>query len=188
MSYRSIHRYKDVPAADIVRFLLPDVVIFAVAAVALGIAIKVATLGSTQTEDDGEAPPTATATIGGTSTEATALSSSVAIPRSSECGQDYLHIPKPFLYIIEFFIFTLLWVCGVAFTSITSLAYFAFFLFLLLLWSVHLRCSSLVRWLRVITLIYTAVHVIVLYLYQFQSAQQLLPYQPYNTTESLIAR
>ena len=188
MSYCSIHRYKDVPAADIVRFLLPDVVIFAVSAVALGITIKVATLGSTQMDDDGEAPPTATATIGTTSTESTTLSSSSTIPRSSECGQDYLRIPKPFLYIIEFFIFTLLWVCGVAFTSITSLAYFAFFLFLLLLWSVHLRCSSLVRWLRVITLIYTAVHIVILYLYQFQSAQQLLPYQPYNTTESLIAR
>ena len=166
---------------DILRYLLPDVVVLAVSVISLGFTIKVATLGSSSSaalEDP--------VTVQG-STEATSLSSSSPTPTLVK-EQDYLRLPQLSLYIIDFLIFILLWLCGVSYTSVTSFAYFAFFLLLAILWSVQLTISSLIRSLRILTMLYTAVHFVVLYLYQFQAGQLLLPYQDLNTTKSLIAR
>ena len=72
--------------------------------------------------------------------------------------------------------------------SLTSFAYYLLFLFLLIIWSVHLELKGLVRVLRVVAMIYATLHLVVLDLYQFQSAQDLVPTQPANTTNSLLAR
>ena len=143
--------------------MLPDVVVLAASTITLGITIKVATLGSSSSaavEDEQSMQG---------STEATSLSSSSPPPLTKE--QDYLRIPKLFLYMIDFLIFALLWLCGVSYASVTSFAYFAFFLLLAILWSVQITFSSLIRSLRIVAMLYTAVHFVVLYLYQFQAGQ-----------------
>lgn len=79
---------------------------------------------------------------------------------------------------------------GVAVPSLTSLAYYLVFLTVLVIWSFHqtVRLRVLVRVLRCILTFYTMVHLIVLYLYQFQAAQQNIPLLPDDTAKSLLAR
>lgn len=84
---------------------------------------------------------------------------------------------------------------GIAVPSLTSFVYYAVFLVLLVIWSVHLRLASLVRVLRTLLTLHSALHLLVLHLFQFSAAQdqiQLGPcdalYADCNTTSSLLAR
>lgn len=79
---------------------------------------------------------------------------------------------------------------GVAVPSLTSFAYYLVFLTVLVIWSFHqtVRMRVVVRVLRCILTFYTMVHLIVLYLYQFQAAQQNIPLLPDDTGKSLLAR
>lgn len=84
----------------------------------------------------------------------------------------------------------ILYHAGVAVPSLTSFTYYAIFLFILAVWS----CHKAVKWRRIIRVLrcgmtfYTMLHLMGLYLYQFQAAQQNIPIQPYGTTKSLLAR
>lgn len=79
---------------------------------------------------------------------------------------------------------------GVAIPSLTSFAYYLVFLIVLVIWSFHqtVRLRVIVRVLRCVLTFYTMVHLIVLYLYQFQAAQQNIPLLPDDTAKSLLAR
>lgn len=79
---------------------------------------------------------------------------------------------------------------GVAIPSLTSFTYYLVFLILLVIWSFHqtVRLRVIVRVLRCMLTFYTMVHLAVLYLYQFQAAQQNIPLLPDNTSKSLLAR
>ena len=72
--------------------------------------------------------------------------------------------------------------------SLTSLTYYLCFLLLLGVWSLHMRALVLVRILRVLLVIYSTLHLVMLDLYQFQSAQTLVPINPNTTTTSLLGR
>ena len=85
-------------------------------------------------------------------------------------------------------IFALVWLGGVALPSVISFFYFAMFLVLTLNWSLHLTFVRVFRFLRTLALIYSALHFLLLYLYQFQSYQEEVSTQPYDTTNSLLAR
>ena len=82
---------------------------------------------------------------------------------------------------------------GIAVPSLTSFAYYAVFLVLLVLWSVHLRPSSLVRVLRTYLILHSALHLLVLHLFQFSTAQNHIQLGPCSianctTTDMLLAR
>ena len=77
---------------------------------------------------------------------------------------------------------------GIAIPSLTSLVYYGVFLFLLSVWSVHLGLRPLVRGLRVLLMLYSSLHLLLLHLYQFQSAQDNIPILPNNTISSLVGR
>ncbi len=77
---------------------------------------------------------------------------------------------------------------GIAVPSITSFVYYASFLLLLFIWSIHKKAAILIRILRTFLVIYASCHMIVLDLYQFQSAQFYIPLLPDNATSSILAR
>ena len=86
---------------------------------------------------------------------------------------------------------------GVAVPSLTSFVYYAVFLVLLVIWSVHLRLAGLVRVLRTLLTLHSALHLLVLHLFQFSAAQDQIQLGPCpmpdsndycNTTNSLLAR
>lgn len=83
---------------------------------------------------------------------------------------------------------------GIAVPSLTSFVYYAVFLVLLVIWSVHLRLAGLVRVLRTLLTLHSALHLLVLHLFQFSAAQDQIQLGPCdldadcNTTSSLLAR
>ena len=88
-------------------------------------------------------------------------------------------------------LFVRIYICaGVAVPSLTSFIYYIVFLIVLAIWSCHLsvQLRGVVRVLRCGLTFYSMLHLVVLYLYQFQTAQQNIPLQPYDTTKSLLAR
>ena len=84
---------------------------------------------------------------------------------------------------------------GIAVPSLTSFAYYAVFLVLLVIWSVHMKLAGLVRVLRTILTFYSALHLLVLHLFQLSSAQSHIQDGPCHVamadcsqTSSLLAR
>ena len=76
------------------------------------------------------------------------------------------------------FIF-LLWLSGVCTASVLNFPYFITSLCLALCWGVHLnrtRCFLITQRIVIILItLYSAIHLILLYVYQLQSAQDLVP-------------
>ena len=85
----------------------------------------------------------------------------------------YLTATWNFLFIF------LLWLCGVCTASVLNFPYFITSLCLALCWGVHLnrtRCFLITqRTVIVLITLYSAIHLILLYVYQLQSAQDLVP-------------
>ena len=90
-----------------------------------------------------------------------------------------------------------MYIVGVAVPSLTSFVYYAVFLVLLVIWSVHSRLAGLVRVLRTLLTLHSALHLLVLHLFQFSAAQNQIQLGPCpmpdsndycNTTNSLLAR
>ena len=79
---------------------------------------------------------------------------------------------------------------GVAVPSLTSFTYYAMFLLILAVWSCHqaVKWRGIMRVLRCGMTFYTLLHLIGLYLYQFQAAQQNIPILPDDSSTSLFVR
>ena len=82
---------------------------------------------------------------------------------------------------------------GIAVPSVTSFVYYAVFLVLLVIWSVHMRLTGLVRVLRTLLTLHSALHLLALHLFQFSAAQDHIQLGPCsvadcNTTNSQLAR
>lgn len=175
-----------VPPVDIVRHIVPDVVILLVSSVTVGVAIKIALLHG---EDDTIPSERQTPEQQEIEAKETPLSEATSLSRSHQSShQEFNKLPLWVLLVYDVLIFFLLFLSGVAVPSLTSLFYFSFFLLLSLLWSLHLHRLFVIRWLRCLTLIYSGLHILILYLYQLQSAQLLIPISPTDTTNSLLAR
>ena len=177
-------RYDKVSAVDVVRHLLPDIIVLIISLISVGVAIKISLSHTSNNDEDAvssiptDDPPS--------ESELSALSHPVPIPVSSV--QSYFKLPKWVLVMIDILIFFLILLCGVTVPSISSVLYYITFIVLSVSWSLHFQCVQLIRVIRMITLVYSAGHILILYLYQFQSAQLLIPVSPQDTTESLLAR
>ena len=82
---------------------------------------------------------------------------------------------------------------GIAVPSLTSFVYYAVFLVLLVIWSVHMRLTGLVRVLRTLLTLHSALYLLALHLFQFSAAQNHIQLGPCsvadcNTTNSQLAR
>ena len=84
-----------------------------------------------------------------------------------------LSIVWKLLYIV------FLWFSGVCVASALNSVYFIFSIFLCLCWALHFNQIRVFmvtqRVIVVLVSLYSAIHLIILYLYQFQSAQELVP-------------
>ncbi len=164
-----------------------------VAAVCVGVSIKVATLHNKQ--DGGGSLEASTTSENDTSTpEQSTLTefSSLSVPSANASSippQSYHKLPKWVLAIFDILIFFLFGLSGVAVPSIASFWYYAIFLLLSIMWSIHFKyAQSIIRIIRLVSLVYTAIHILVLYLYQFQSFQLVAPSTSFDSTNDLLLR
>ena len=182
------------PIEDIIRHLSLDVLVAVVASVSVGVSIKVATLhnkregGSLDDTQDSissgtEVPRVEQSTL----TEFSSLSTTSTT--NTKPPQSYHKLPKWMLSIFDLLIFFLFGLTGVAVPSIVSFWYFSVFLLLCIMWSTHFKYTeSIGRVLRLISIVYSAVHILALYLYQFQSFQLAAPSMSFDNTNNLLVR
>lgn len=76
----------------------------------------------------------------------------------------------------EFILVTLLAASGVILPSLLNALYFVVFLALATWWSLYKSLGQKFAYLRIAMAVYTALHLIVLYLYQFEFFQDALPH------------
>ena len=161
-----------------------------IAAVSVGMSAKVATLHNRPDSDllDSSNEPIDSAHP--VPSELTNLSTPPTNNYASTClPQSYLRLPRWLLVVLDILIFFLFWLSGVAVPSIVSFWYFAVFFVMCWAWSIHFsHTQSLGRVLRIISLVYSAVHILLLYLYQFQSFQLVAPSTAYENIDDLMVR
>lgn len=164
------NRFTVSPLKDSIRHVFLDVIVVMVSSVSVGVAIKVAKLNSRpQSRPD--------STMSNTPTNGTTMQN------------HYVKLPKWAVSVLDISLFFLFLLCSVLVPSVLSFWYFFVFLSLAIMWSIHFKRAGLVvRSLRTISLVYTAVHLIVLYLYQFQSFQLAVPSKSFNNLSHLIVR
>ena len=199
------HRF-DVNAADVVRHLLPDIVVLVISILSLLLIILISLTqfshagGSDRQEGtqrksgesidegsyhsiDSKSDPQ------NTPSKRSSKSSvhSVDPERQSERPPKSTFFSKPpkqasFSYLTaawNFLVVFLLWLGGVCIASALNFPYFLASIYLSLCWALHLNQARFFiisqKVVVMLVTVYSAVHLIVLYLYQFQSAQDLVP-------------
>eukprot|EP00731_Ephydatia_muelleri_P033631 Em0034g13a len=100
---------------------------------------------------------------------------------------DHWKMPPFVVRCLDLAIFVMLGACSVTVPSLTSSLYFVIFLVKATLWAVHLEWWNRRLSVRLLLLVYTGCHLLVVYLYQFKVAKKLIPLQPANTTTSMVA-
>lgn len=210
MMYVPLHRF-DVNAADVVRHLLPDIVILVTSLLSL---LLMTVISLTQMEQvssslgkqpdssdkhkgahkrdsiDTESyqPIDANPTLQDAPSKHSSKSSihSINVEKQLEKTQrsSFLLTPpkQTFSYVTtawNFMVVFLLWLSGVSTASVLNFPYFVASIYLSLCWALRLNHARLFiisqRVVVMLVTVYSAVHLIVLYLYQFQSAQDLVP-------------
>ena len=90
---------------------------------------------------------------------------------------------------LDLAIFVVMGACGVVVPSLTSVVYILIFLLKATWWALHLDGRSrLWSVIQALLLVYAGCHLVVVYLYQFEEAQNLIPLQPTNSTVSVLGR
>lgn len=157
-------------------------IVVMVSSVSVGVAIKVSRLNNSASQS-----PTRTPTMSSSLSESATLN--VSSIGGSNTLQHYIELPSWAVSVLDISLFFLFLLSGVAVPSILSFWYFFVFLLLAIMWSIHYKHAGLVvRSLRTISLIYTAIHLIVLYLYQFQSFQLAAPSTSFGSLKHLVVR
>jgi hypothetical protein len=181
--------FVDMNPLDIVRQLLPDVIVLAIASITTGICIKVATIKlEKENITDNNVPPSTTNTepLPSLLTSDEGLESFSPVQQDdavpSEMPQEHVKLPAWVPIIFDMLIFFTCLLCGSIVPSLTSFCYYAIFLIQMLLWCFHLKLAVVVRSIRFFLLAYACLHMSVVYLYQFQSFQLILPVSSMDDT------
>lgn len=175
--------HKSIPSVDIVRNYLPDVVVFLITVVTMAIMAHLS-----KEVSNTEAEPQQT--IEGERMLQTSAEQGLVLPNPpSDTKPTSDHCWVVAHGCLDLAIFVMTGACGVSVPSLTSMVYFLLFLLRATLWALHFdRWTRLWSAVRVLLLIYTGCHLVMVYLYQFEKAQELIPLQPTNTTSSLLGR
>ena len=139
-------RLDGVRAIDIVRLVLPDVVVFLTGLLVYIICYKLLPQETTNSE---ELPTTVKS-------------------RRRKTLNDALQ------FVGEAVVVLLLAASGIIVPSVLSSLYFISFMFIATVWSLYGRLGRKFRCFRILLLIYSAAHILVLHLYQFQFFQEVL--------------
>ena len=175
--------HKSIPSVDIVRNYLPDVVVFLITVVTMAIMAHLS-----KEVSNTEAEPQQT--IEGERMLQTSAEQGLVLPNPpSDTKPTSDHCWVVAHSCLDLAIFVMTGACGVSVPSLTSMVYFLLFLLRATLWALHFdKWTRLWSAVRVLLLIYTGCHLVMVYLYQFEKAQELIPLQPTNTTSSLLGR
>ena len=103
-------------------------------------------------------------------TSATASSTTPSMRHSQ--FQPFIQVPNSILYSIEILYFVLLALCASVVPSVTAFLYLVALLIFLLLWALHLPASRLKFGMRIVTMVYSAFHLVILYVFQFSEVQK----------------
>ena len=173
------------PAADVVRYLVIDVGVFLVALLSLIIsAVTVHFLRqqpkrpseerggeyaapNVKAEGKEETSSNRGAVVRLHTTSSTDSSASAQQPHS----QPFIHVPDSILFSIEILYLLLLSLCASVVPSITAFIYLAALLVFLFLLSIHVSASTFKFGMRIIVMVYTALHLVFLYVFQFSGVQ-----------------
>lgn len=139
-------RLDNVNTIDIIRLIVPDVVVFATGLVVYIICYKLLP----EEKSSAQQLPT------------------VVKSRKTSAIDGIIH------FIGETILVIFLAACGIIAPSALSAVYFVSFLFLATLWSLYGHLGAKFSVFRVVLLVYSAAHILVLHLYQFQFFQEFL--------------
>ncbi|KAL8575931.1 hypothetical protein ACOMHN_027329 [Nucella lapillus] len=148
-------RLDNVPYYHAIRLILPDVAVLTVSIVVLVVS-SVLIRRDRQEEND--------------------------LPMTSSYMRRKRKIASALNYLGEFFVGLLLAASGIIMPSVLSSVYFLVFLALCILWACYQSLGRRFAIFRILLMIYTGAHLLVLHLYQFQFFQDALP------KDDLIAR
>lgn len=143
-----LHRLDDVPVVEIIRLVLPEVLVFIVSLLVLIVGLKL--LKTELPQDNSEINAT----------------NSVSKQR---------HVSSVLDFIGEFLVVLLLAASGIILPTVIASIYFLSFLYVATWWSFYKTLGRKFGGFRIFLLIYCAIHILVLYLYQFQFFQDVLP-------------
>ena len=178
-------RFEDVNAADIVRHVLPDVVVLIISVISLLFLIYKAFCkkqSSNMSQQQKRQPKDATVSNGNHS-----INSDPKLGKHSERSKGrslilLLQQPSSSAYLSVSWSFTfifLLWLSGVCTASVLNFPYFISSVYLALCWGLHLNRKTYFlitqRIIVILTTLYSSIHLILLYVYQLQSVQDLVP-------------
>ena len=175
-------RFEDVNAADIVRHVLPDVVVLIISVVSLLFLIYKAfwkKQSSNRSQQQKRQPKDATVSSGDHS-----INSNPKLEKHSERskGRSLILQPSSSAYLSVSWSFTfifLLWLSGVCTASVLNFPYFVSSVYLALCWGLHLNRKPYFlitqRIIIILITLYSSIHLILLYVYQLQSVQDLVP-------------
>ena len=172
------------PATDVVRYLVIDVGVFLVALLSLIISAvtvhflrqqpkrpeeRVGEYAAPNVEAEGkeETSTNRGAVVRLHTTSSTNSSASAQQPHS----QPFIHVPDSILFSIEILYLLLLSLCASVVPSITAFIYLAALLVFLFLLSIHVSASTFKFGMRIIVMVYTALHLVFLYVFQFSGVQ-----------------
>ena len=98
-------------------------------------------------------------------------SSTTASMRHSQF-QPFIQVPDSILYSIEILYLVCLALCASVVPSVTAFLYLVALLIFLLLWALHVPASRLKFGIRIVTMVYSAFHLVTLYVFQFSEVQK----------------
>ena len=155
-------RLDNVPTIHIVRLILPDVIVFITGLLVYIICYK---LLPTETQKPDELP-----------------TSTAVRSRRKRTLNDILQ------FFGEALVVLLLAASGIIVPSVFSSLYFLSFIFIATVWSLYGRLGRKFSCFRILLLIYSAAHLLVLHLYQFQFFQENVDPQSFIARWVLICR
>ncbi|XP_041376772.1 piezo-type mechanosensitive ion channel component 2-like [Gigantopelta aegis] len=144
-----LQRLDGVALEDIIRLIVPDVVVFIVSLVVFIISNVLLKRDAAQETSD--------------------LPTTVKIRRRRR-------VTSVIEFFGEFLVALLLCVSGIILPSVLSAVYFLTFLVIATLWACYKSLGHKFAGFRVFLLVYTGLHILVLHLYQFQFFQEYLPH------------
>ena len=210
MMFVPLHRF-DVNAADVVRHLLPDIVVLVTSLLSLLLITAISLTQMEQTSLSLDKQPGSTdkhegvhkrdsidtdsyqsinpnLTIQDAPSKRSSKSSIPSVRKEKQLEKSqrssFLLTPpkQTFSYVTtawNFMVVFLLWLSGVSIASVLNFPYFVASVYLSLCWALRLNHARFFiisqRIVIMLVTMYSAVHLIVLHLYQFQSAQDLVP-------------
>jgi len=185
-----LNRFDDVNVADIIRHVLPDLVVLIISVISLLLLIYMAIwkkhsssreqISSRQHLPKNTRPISSLHSIN--SEHASSHEHQTSIREQLEkCKEILILQPTSSTYFVTTWNFTfifLLWLSGVCTASVLNFPYFITSLCLALCWALHLnqtkRFLITQRIIIILITLYSFIHLILLYVYQLQSAQDLV--------------